>query len=649
MKKLLSIVLAAAVIISLTACGNEKSINAISENTLPNKYNSSFVQNKTVYLMNETGDGWENITPKSIPENEVIFNVLFIDKNNGWAVGGDTEGSTHITVYRTQNRGKTWEVSTVGEDAAGWANMDFIDKNNGWLLVHQGVAMMHEGVAVLQTKDGGITWETVSRADPQQNEDGTIPFGGDKTGISFKDEKNGWITGYEPVSGFVYLYSTQDGGRTWHEKDIQVPAKYKDVEFTSMPPLFFSDKEGILPLKEGKGMVFYSTADGGDNWSPASEVVLSEENSFLLYSFYNNKHGFVTNGDAMFTTSDQGNTWEETASSLELSNLDIDKMLFTGEKTGWIIGRESNILKTSDGGRTWEKLTASPSTSVELKAVSSPFTQFETLKRGEIGFDSEQVDDILRSYGIYDSILAKVPKEVYNDALCRDVNISGFNIGNKKVAVLLINKGHLYIYVMFSNNSDQWIVDGFAYQNERDKPEYRIERSGDGTRYWLVVKHEANHGTGLYIFDEVWYNPDGSFAAEYPVEGSTWFFPETIEPYVDTYFSTTAYYDGDSKISLSYAISFVYGYKDNSQDSSYYKFRSEYHPVIRDYWEYDLKTQQLGFISSDPALPEGFSAMKHAASSEYGILQGYIDFYKTRLGDKKITTLGEWEKFVGLK
>ena len=83
--------------------------------------------------------------------------------------------------------------------------------------------------------------------------------------------------------------------------------------------------------------------------------------------------------------------------------------------------------------------------------------------------------------------------------------------------------------------------------------------------------------------------------------------------------------------------------------SSYKKFRSEYRPVIYDYWEYDLRTQQLKFISSDPALPEGFNTMKHAALAEYGILQGYIDFYETRLGDKKITTVREWEKFLGLK
>jgi hypothetical protein len=203
---------------------------------------------------------------------------------------------------------------------------------------------------------------------------------------------------------------------------------------------------------------------------------------------------------------------------------------------------------------------------------------------------------------------------------------------------------------MFSNSGDKWIVNGFAYQNERGEPEYRVVQSSDGKRYWLVVKHESNHGTGLYIYDEIWYNPDGSVAAEYPLEGSTLFFPQMIEPAANTYFSTSANYDGDSTISLSYSVSFVYSYKDSFQTPGYvYKFQSEYCPVLRENWEYDLKTQQLKFVSCDPAIPESFSTMKHVVSADYGILQGYIDFYRTRLWDKKITTLAEWEKFMELK
>lgn len=289
-------------------------------------------------------------------------------------------------------------------------------------------------------------------------------------------------------------------------------------------------------------------------------------------------------------------------------------------------------------------------TSALSKEALSPFTQFENLKtEGSTEIDGEQVDKILRLYGIFDSLQAKVNNEGYAGSFYTDVGISGFSVGEKKAAVLSLTKGHLYIYVMFSNSHDKWVVDGFVYQNEKDKPDFRIERSGDGTMYWLVLKHEANHGTGLQLYEEIWYSPDGSIAAEFPAEGSTLFFPENINPEANAYFSCSPYYDGASKISLSYSISFEYGYKDNYQNNGTYTFQSKYRPVVRENWEYDLKTEQLKFVSCDPALSETLIPTEHTTSPEYGILQGYIDFYGTRLEDNKINTLDEWEKFMDLK
>ncbi|OPX43314.1 hypothetical protein CLHUN_28620 [Ruminiclostridium hungatei] len=284
---------------------------------------------------------------------------------------------------------------------------------------------------------------------------------------------------------------------------------------------------------------------------------------------------------------------------------------------------------------------------MKQKEVLSPFTQFENLERNEdMVFNSKLLDDILKSYGIYDRLLEKVPKEDYIDSLCSDIKINGFSIENKKVAVLQIIKGHLYIYIMFSNSDDKWMVDGFAYQKEREKPEYRVEKSSDQAKYWLVIRHEANHGSGLQLFDEIWYNPDGSVAGEYPVEGSALFFPEMVVPEANAYFSASVDYDGDSSIYLSYSISFEYTYKSNAKDSGLYGLQSKFRPAVRDNWEYDLKTRQLKFLSCDTGLPQGFSRMEHLASDDFGILQGYIDFYRTRLGDKKVATLGEWEKFI---
>jgi len=82
-------------------------------------------------------------------------------------------------------------------------------------------------------------------------------------------------------------------------------------------------------------------------------------------------------------------------------------------------------------------------------------------------------------------------------------------------------------------------------------------------------------------------------------------------------------------------VSFSYGVKDSYQGYGFYKFHSKFSPVIRDYWEYDLKTKQLNFASCNPDLPESFRAIEHMVSKDTGILQGYFDFYKARLGEKR--------------
>lgn len=280
----------------------------------------------------------------------------------------------------------------------------------------------------------------------------------------------------------------------------------------------------------------------------------------------------------------------------------------------------------------------------------SPFTMFENLKEtdGNI-IDGSEVDNILKAYGIHDKIAEKLAGTEFAGSDYTGASISGFAIGSKKAAIMLLRKGHLHIYIMFSKREeDKWNADGFACHNERFEPEYRIEHSDEGEKYWLVIRHESNHGTGLQIFDETWYNPDGSVAAQYPAEGSVEFFPQNIEPAAYANFSAFADYDGKSTITVSYSVNFEYGYKESYKNHSYaYRFKSSYSPAIREYWKYDMQAQQFSFVSCSPDLPENFGAVKHESSPDLGILVGYIDFYRYKLGNGKITTLEEWESFIG--
>ncbi|MBF4693753.1 hypothetical protein [Fusibacter ferrireducens] len=278
----------------------------------------------------------------------------------------------------------------------------------------------------------------------------------------------------------------------------------------------------------------------------------------------------------------------------------------------------------------------------------SPLDQFETLDREGVWVDGEQVEALLKSYGVYDPIMAFNEN---NESIYTDVKICVEMVGDKKVAILLIEKGHNAIYVMFSKCDNQWIADGFASQSERFRPEYRIEKTSDGMKYWLVVKHEANHGTGTALYDEIWYRPDGTIAAEYPLEGDALCFPKQMPlGRAGVHYIANPDFDGKSKIHLAYSVCFTYDYESDFGEAGFKNvFQSEYRPSIRDYWAYDLTTQKLEFLSSHPVLPEHLSEIEHKVSDEYGVVKGYIDFYDSRLGYKKITSLAEWQDFIELR
>lgn len=277
---------------------------------------------------------------------------------------------------------------------------------------------------------------------------------------------------------------------------------------------------------------------------------------------------------------------------------------------------------------------------------TSPFLQFESWESDETGLftDGNQIRDTLKPYGLLEKISAEIYADYSDDfevfGACT-AKIDGFTIGSKKAALLLIQQGHLHIYIMFSNNGEVWVADGFAYQSERYEPQYRIEKSGDGARYWLVLKHESNHGSGLQLFDEIWHNPDGSIAAQYPLSGSSAFLPVNIADAWGEY-SSDPYFDGESTIIVDYTIKFYYNYK--------HKFQSAYLLVIRERWNYDLNKSQFSLVESSSELPENFDTIYDGISmDDYGILGRYIEFYEEEVGEKNVSSIGDWEKLMESK
>ncbi len=188
--------------------------------------------------------------------------------------------------------------------------------------------------AIVITKDGGLSWETVeSRAN------------NDLWDVYFVDEKMGWICG----SGGVILLS-KDGGESW--------VKQMSVSTVMLQDIFFLDKRNGWAV--GLNGTIVATADGGRNWSPltggrASGEVGAGAAGLTGVQFVTLKKGWVVGDNGTIKmTENAGKTWvvqnDPAITGIDSNLASVD---FVNETTGWAVGEAGAILHTKDGGNTW--------------------------------------------------------------------------------------------------------------------------------------------------------------------------------------------------------------------------------------------------------------------------------------------------------
>jgi len=309
------------------------------------------------------GATWSDVTPS---EAKLAGNVgsygptvtgsAFLDAEAAWVGFAGTDGKTMV-VYGTCDGGRTWYQSSV-LGLGGY--IDFIDTEHGWIEAGQGAAAGSEGVDIYRTVDGGANWELMSRTAAQADSTpGSLPLGGIKGGLAFRDASVGWTVLSIPTEARPGLYITRDGGRTWQEQAIPLPPELQKAWATAEVPRFFNAREGILPVRfsldtGGMVRVFYSTSDGGETWSPLSS--LKEASAF---DFVSPQRGWVAapsgDGGLVMQTTDGGKSWQAVSSGPDLGQ--IGQLDFVDGRNGWALrqGEQgSYLLRTTDGGKTWQ-------------------------------------------------------------------------------------------------------------------------------------------------------------------------------------------------------------------------------------------------------------------------------------------------------
>jgi photosystem II stability/assembly factor-like uncharacterized protein len=311
------------------------------------------------------GINWTDVTPMgaSTTENRISAKHFFSNQV-GWVAVSNMNAPP--AVWRTSDGGKTWtKVLLDSEPGTDASFVHFTDADHGWIMARGSGAAGSEAVDVHQTTDGGTRWTKISSTPSSPDTTGTLAWNGNKTGISFRDNLTGWVTGRghqhpdRPAS--AWLYRTDDGGRSWKPQSLSIPKGFQSAQAViTKPPVFFGS-EGVLPVvlfnveSQKWDAAFYQTRDGGDTWSFTTAVRYSSPD--FVYQFLDAKHGWVTDGQQLSVTSDGGQRWTTVSPNISIKG--TSELDFVTNETGWAIivdptnGDHVQLLKTTDGGHTW--------------------------------------------------------------------------------------------------------------------------------------------------------------------------------------------------------------------------------------------------------------------------------------------------------
>lgn len=314
-----------------------------------------------LFITTDGGLSWLDRSPPQ-PENEEHQTAIanFLDLSHGWVVytpSNPLMPSDQVYVWRTTDGGSTWLPSNR-LDQSGLAesfspsHLQFVDLFNGWFLVHVGVGMNHDYIALYRTKDGGLSWERIQ--DPFV-EDSSIQACL-KTGMQFTDPDHGWLTGdCSGVAAGALLFRSEDGGLSW--EFVQLPEPLPGMFSESGPacgtysPVFLDTLKGHLVVRciihEGETIPTkyfgFKTEDAGKTWMiesfPGGELIMFDELT---------RWGM---GRVQYQTLDGCENWEL------VSQVDWDGgFSFINSQIGWAAARwetKYGLVKTQDGARNW--------------------------------------------------------------------------------------------------------------------------------------------------------------------------------------------------------------------------------------------------------------------------------------------------------
>ena len=307
-------------------------IYALNENVIfvLSAHDNSFAEDYYIMKSTDGGNSWDSTF--IVNDYRVsLSQISFVNETTGYCFFGGNYELPISHIYKTTNAGTTWNKYTINGTNDSLRSVYFINQNTGFIS-RSGYSRQY-----YKTTNGGSIWNTYISP---------VAF----SGITFINDNTGWLVHPNDV------YRTTNGGINFFQTGSS--------SFLSCPGYGFFNADNGWAIFDNE---LYTTSNSGANWVLA-------DNSYRpakIYSakFINQNTGFaVGEYGRIIKTVNGGYNWSAYDITKITSEI-VSDLCMIDEHTGWAINggngiegyRKGKIIKTINGGDSWERVDTSVS------------------------------------------------------------------------------------------------------------------------------------------------------------------------------------------------------------------------------------------------------------------------------------------------
>ncbi len=251
---------------------------------------------------------WTELNPK-VPRVDYL-GIHFINKDTGWACGDLG------AIIKTTDGGNSWTTCNTPTTNI----LLKISSCDGQVVMATG----YDGTVLKSTDGGENFFQILSPAG----------IGNDLWGIQLINDTLGWACGTNNL-----VMRTTDAGTTWQNVLVGTNNAYWWIDFIDYNYGFIAGSLGKI----------FKTTDGGNSWQTLQAVPTNV--SFYTIDVIDSLHiAAAGSGGVNIYSSDAGQTW--TQNNVLLINA-VNCIAFVNSDTGYAIGEDFGVAKTTNRGQTW--------------------------------------------------------------------------------------------------------------------------------------------------------------------------------------------------------------------------------------------------------------------------------------------------------